>query len=196
MSEPVFVPQFDPAESVETRIANRDAQDSNLPEWNWCGICCVRMVALGLELDPPSLDDMYKTAFEMYAVFKIIDGRVIGAYHEALAAYIRGEFKLDAKAVRHRSALDVHRLVKNGAWFIASVSAEIRHPGPNAPEKKTGHLVLVFDAFREDDLDGFRIHNSTGFSSTDTQSHVRVSAARFADCFSGCGILILPSFAR
>ena len=196
MPEPVFVPQFHPAESIEEHIANRDQEDRNLPAWNWCGICCVRMIALGLKLDPPSLEDMYETAFQKHAVFKWVDGQVVGAYHEALATYIREAFGIEAKAVRRRSAKDILRLVEDGAWFIASVSADIRNQTNDAPEKKIGHLVLLFDTYGDDDTDGFVLHNSAGFSCNGSQAHARVSTTRFADCFSGCGILILPTLAR
>ncbi|NBT37921.1 MAG: hypothetical protein EBT21_07430, partial [Actinobacteria bacterium] len=126
LAEPQFVPQFEPAEDVERRIGNRDSEDMNGPEWNWCGICCVRMIALGLGRSVPTMDEMYRTAFDAYGVFKMVDGSVIGAYHRDLASYVTGEFGLAAEARRNLSAGDVAAAIVDGHYVVASVSPKIR----------------------------------------------------------------------
>jgi hypothetical protein len=194
LPEPVFVPQFDPAEDVERRIAKREQEDMNDPEWNWCGICCVRMILLGLGKEAPPIEEMYRTAFDDYGVFKMVDGAVIGAYHKELARYIERGCGLAAYAKRGMSANDVADMINGGWYIIASVSASIREPDGEVPEKKGGHLVLVHRVEKTNSNQAFIIHNSTGFVSTDTQRNVPIPEARFAECFSGCAILVREHF--
>ncbi|MFA4845657.1 MAG: C39 family peptidase [Patescibacteria group bacterium] len=190
MAEPIFVSQFGTREAVEDRIKNKDNEDLNEPEWNWCGLCCVRMIALGLELDPPDLSEMYHRAFDQYQVFKMIDGELIGAYHRELASYIEAEFGLSVTALRHQTVEDVAKLLEEGNYFIASVSAEIRKLDGQEPKKRNGHFVLVWGVERTQSGDNFIIHNSSGFQSLKTQEAVRVPVERFAACFSGNGITV------
>ena len=190
MAEPVFVSQFGTREAVEGRIANKQNEDLHDPEWNWCGLCCVRMIALGLELNPPDLSEMYHKALDHYHVFKLIDGKLIGAYHRELASYISGEFNLSAQAVRYQTIEDVAGLIEHGNFFIASVSAEIRKLEGQEPKRQNGHFVLVWGVERTQDSGYFIIHNSSGFLSLKTQETVRVSVERFATCFSGNGIIV------
>lgn len=193
LPEPVFVSQFGMPEDVERRIANRVNEDMNNPEWNWCGICCVRMVLLGLGREAPSLEEMYRTAFDRYGVFRMVDGAVIGAYHKELAAYVAGEFGFErAWTARGLTTDRVAELVRgdDSQYVIASVSASIRELEGSEPEKKGGHLVLVYDAEDTDAGRVFILHNSAGFASTNTQRGVRVPEARFRDCFSGRAIII------
>lgn len=136
MPEPVFVAQFEPPESIESRINNRENEDLRLPEWNWCGICCVRMIVLGLGINAPSLFEMYKTAFDRYGVYQDVNGTIVGAYHRALAEYIRSEFKLSAECVRGMTTNDLARIISEGSILIASVSAKIRERKDVPPEKK------------------------------------------------------------
>lgn len=194
LAEPAFVPQFEPADDVERRIGNRDNEDMNGPEWNWCGICCVRMVLLGLGRPAPTMEEMYRTAFDEYGVFKMVGGAVIGAYHRDLASYVQGACDLASYAKRKMSADDVADDVLSGWYVIASVSPQIRDLLGPPPEKKGGHLVLVYGV--EDTEQGrvFVLHNSTGFASLGTQRSVRVPEARFVECFSGCAVLLREHF--
>lgn len=190
MNEPVFVAQFEPPETTEERIANRANEDLNLPEWNWCGICCLRMVLLGINKEAPSLTEMYQTAFDQYGVFRMIDSRVVGAYHRELAQYARMEFGLFTECVRGQSTSDIAQLLTRGAFVIASVSSKIRKLEGANPERRSGHLVLVYRVQENNGRRSFLIHNSAGFLSLGTQSAVLIPEDRFDACFSGNGIMI------
>lgn len=190
MIEPLFVAQFEPPETTEERIANRANEDSNLPEWNWCGICCLRMILLGLNKDAPSLLEMYQKAFDQYGVFRMIEDRVIGAYHRELAQYARIEFGFFTKCIRGQSTTDIAQLVTSGSFVIASVSPEIRTLAGAKPEHRSGHLVLVYGIHEDNNDRAFLIHNSAGFLSLGTQSAVLIPEDRFNACFSGNGIII------
>jgi hypothetical protein len=186
MPEPVFVPQFATAEEAESRVANAKNEDGNLPEWNWCGICCVRMILLGLGRTPPSLLEMYRTATDAYRAYRMEGGRVVGAYHRELTAYVSGEHGLKAKACRGLSVGDVRSLLQKGSVLIVSVSPEIRRLDGGAPAQKNGHLVVVYAV--EDSV--FVLHNSAGFVRVGTHRAFRVPESRFAECFSGNGIVV------
>lgn len=190
MPKPVYVCQFPDASQVEDRIARRNEEDLNLPEWNQCGICCVRMIALGLERNPPPLEEMYRTAFDQYGVFRMVDDKVVGAYHRELAGYVHDVFGLNTEAVRRQSVEDVAQAILDGWYVIASVSAEIRDASVLEPLRRNGHLVLVFDVGERDGAAGFLLHNSSGFSSTETQEDVFVSLDRFRQFFSGNSVNI------
>lgn len=187
--EPVFVPQFESAEAVERRIANRENEDMNAPEWNWCGICCVRMILLGLGRDAPTREEMYRTAFDQ-GVFKMVDGNVIGAYHSELADYIAQEFGYHASTHRRRTTEDLARSIADGAYAIVSVSAAVRDLDGGKPERKNGHLVLAYAVEQTEQGRVFVLHNSAGFASTHTQVGVRVTETRLNECFSGCYVSI------
>jgi len=164
----------------------------NAPEWNWCGMCCVRMVLLGLGREAPSLDEMYRMAFDD-GVFRMVDGEVVGAYHKQLAAHVAKRFGLvGSRAMRGLSAEDVAVIVggDDPRYVIASVSAKIRDLVGSPPESKGGHLVLVYGVETTDAGRFFVLNNSAGFASTNTQRAVRVPEARFVECFSGNAIVI------
>lgn len=191
--DPVFVSQFASAEDVERRIANRGNEDMNAPEWNWCGICCVRMILLGLGRDAPTLEEMYRTATDKYGAYKRVDGSVIGAYHRDFAAFVAGEYGLETRAARNLSAGDVVRFVDDGWYAIASVAPSIREPESGPPGQRSGHLVLVYRVDASDAGLAFVLHNSAGFARTNTQREVPVPEARFVECFSGSAILVSNS---
>jgi len=190
MRKPVFVPQVEPRESVEELIGEWKEEDINLPHWNWCAICCVRMIVLGLGLEAPDMIDMYNTATEKYGAYRMVDGKILGAYHRELARYVKGEFCLKARALRRQPTANVAKWVSRGYYFVASVSSDIRKHSTEAPKRQNGHLVLVYGV--RETLEGrfFVLHNSAGYSRTNTQSEVLVSEERFAQCFSGNGLII------
>jgi len=185
-----FVPQVEPAEQVQDLISNWPQLDKNLPETNWCGLCCVRMIALSCSLNPPRLQQMHETAFHDYQVFRLQDDRLVGAYHKELADYIRGEFSLDAEASRNLSVSDVASLVIENNFVIASVTPEIRELESTNPKSKNGHFVLIFGVCNMEGKTVFIIHNSAGFTQTNTQVNVHVTEDRFQACFSGNAIII------
>ncbi len=190
MDTPVFVAQFEPREATEERITNRENEDLNAPEWNWCGVCCARMMVLGVRGDAPSMDEMYRKAFDEYGVFRMIDGEVVGSYHRELARYLCDEFEFDAMPKRGLRPDDLVKIVREGGCFIASVSAKIRFLEEETPMKKVGHLVLIYDVVETSEGRWFVLHNSAGFASLGTQEAVHVPEQRFMDCFSGNGIVV------
>ncbi len=193
LPEPPFVPQFEPSEDVERRLANVANEDMNAPEWNWCGMCCVRMILLGLGREAPSLDEMYRAATDA-GVFKMVDGQVVGAHHRQLEDFIYHEFGLVVFAYRRRSTGDIAHMVLRGRYVIASVSPSIREIGGDVPEKKSGHLVLIYAVETTEKGRVFVLHNSAGFVSTTTQKEVRVTEDRLRDCFSGCYVTVSTEF--
>ncbi len=151
------------------------------------------MILLAISQETPSLLELYERAFE-YGVYQHHEGRVIGAYHRALANFIKQEFQLESRVERRMSAGRIVQLVQEGSFVIASVSAEIRKLTGPLPETKSGHFVLVYgihipNSHQEPQI---ILHNSAGFQSLGTQSHVHVPITRFMDCFSGNGIFIRP----
>lgn len=190
MLEPIFVPQVEPRDRVGTWLATRQGADTNLPEWNWCGICCVRMIALGLSINVPSLESMYRVAFDQYGVFRLIDRQVVGAYHKELAEYVRAELGLRATALRRQSIDDLTNLIKSGHYFIASVTSQLRDLDGQPPTRQNGHLVLVYGVCNTPAGRVFVLHNSAGSQSAGTQSAVKVAEQRFAVCFSGNGVAV------
>lgn len=206
LPKPVFVSQFKTPEEVEERIKNRVNENMDDPEWNWCGICCVRMILLGLGREVPPLEEMYRTAFDEYQVFRRVDGKIIGAYHHDLATYIREEFGFRAwreygqhqadvfgfmpKDARGMSTLEIAEHVHLGRHVIASVSASIRDLFGPAPETKGGHLVLIYGVEEAEEGRVFILHNSAGFLSNGTQQAVRVTDKRFGECFSEKAIVV------
>lgn len=193
LPEPPFVSQFEPAEDVERRVANVANEDMNAPEWNWCGMCCVRMILFALGRDAPGLEEMYRMAFDA-GVFKTIDGQVVGAYHRQLEDFIYHEFGLVAFADRRRSTSDIAQAISRGRYVIASVSSAIREIDGVVPEKKSGHLVLVYAVELTEHGRTFVLHNSAGFSSLGTQTAVRITEERLRDFFSGCFITVSTEF--
>lgn len=189
-----FIPQFANAEAVECMITNLKNADLNAPEWNWCGICCTRMILLALGREAPPRLDMYRCAFKKHHAYREKEGRVIGAYHKELATYIEQEFQLRSRTERGLTLTRLIELISEGAFVIASVSAEIRHLIGTPPNTKSGHFVLVYGIrfTGEEHEPEIILHNSAGFLRLKTQSHVHVPATRFLECFSGNGILVQP----
>lgn len=190
MTKPVFVPQFPDGRPTEEWIAELDAADRNLPHWNWCGICCLRAVVLAQTGNAPPLEEMYRTAFDEYAVFRWIGGCVIGAYHKELADYAQRALGLQARRVSELATTDLAAMVSEGKFLIASVAPEIRYKAGDEPSVRGGHLVLVFGVEEVDGERHFRLHNSAGFESLGTAADALISEARFRACFSGRGIVI------
>lgn len=185
----IFVPQFQSADQVELMIREQNKYDHSLPEWNWCGMCCLQMV-LGSKGIEKSLPQLYEQAFEQ-GVYKEVDGRIIGAYHQELARFIGGnDWGLYAQSIRFiNSQYLLREFLDNGFVLIASVTPEIRY-APTLPSNHGGHLVLVYGYEIKPDGVYFIFHNSTGFASTDTQIAVSLRADVFFNYFSRKGILI------
>lgn len=186
-----FVSQFDIGLNIEELVCGPG--DDLKPEWNWCSICCVRMIALSLNLNPPSLREMYRTAFDQYQVFRFKDEGIVGAYHNELALYVSREFSLAAKVRRHQCIKDVVKIIQDDCFFLASVSPEIRTREKGFAKRKNGHIVLVFGVGRLNGVGGFILHNSSGSSMAKTQKSTFVSFEWFDQCFSGNGIVVQKS---
>lgn len=188
--EQFFVNQFTPAEKTEEIVAGWKEEYDLLPEWNWCGMCCSRMITLSLKKNPPSLNEMYQTAFKDYSVYQWHNGKILGAFHKKLARYLRKAFGLKAKAKRGLSLEDIANHIRRDRFVIASVTPEIRFLDTSEPKRKSGHLVLVFGV--EQTADGliFIVHNPSGSLQRNSQVSARISTERFVQCFSGNGIVV------
>jgi len=150
------------------------------------------MILLALGREAPSLLALYERAFEA-GVYRYQEERVIGAYHREFANFINQEFQLKSRVERRISATRITQLIQQeGSFVIASVSADIRNQTGPLPETKNGHFVLVYGVHVPDSGQEIQIilHNSAGFQSLGTQSHVHVPITRFMSCFSGNGILV------
>lgn len=188
--ERFYVPQIEPRENIENWInAEWIPERWRLPESNWCALCCVRSYCLSLGLIVPSLEELYDRATK-YLVYRDIDNRIIGAYHVNLATFIELEFGLVAEARRDMTAADIAKaLMTDGCAVFASVSPQIRRTDAVvAPKNPSGHFVFVYGV----GLDSVIHHNSTGFASNNTQSHVATPWQKFMECFSGRAIVVQP----
>jgi len=186
-----YVAQFEPKEEVEKNIklfSVKKEQLENLPEWNWCGICSLIMILKNVGINHPPITKIYHEAYD-FGVYKLIDGKVIGAYHAELARYIEEKYNLKSCAIRNVDVKKLKKIILDNNFFIASVSPEIRH-APQKSSVKNGHLVLVFGVLEVNNITKFIFHNSTGFLSNNTQCSVELHADLFQEYFSGCGIIV------
>jgi hypothetical protein len=142
------------------------------------------MILKATKKDAPPVMEMYKKAFQ-HGAYKFINNKVVGAYHQELANFIETEFKLKSYTAKDLSAADVGRIISDGNFFIASVTPDIRCQ-PNIPDRKNGHLILVFGS----EKDKLIFHNSTGFSSNNSQVSVEMGFDLFEKYFSGRGIIV------
>ncbi len=188
--ERFYVPQIEPREDIENWInAEWTPERWRLPESNWCALCCVRSYCLSLGLIVPSLEELYDRAMK-YFVYRDIDNRIIGAYHANLATFIELEFGLFAEARRDMTAADVAKVMMTDECAVfASVSPQIRSSDiAEAPKIPSGHFVFLYGLY----LDSVILHNSAGFASNETQSHVVTPWWKFMECFSGRAIVVHP----
>lgn len=186
-----YVPQIEPREEIENKI-NLFKSDSekykNLPEYNWCGICSLAMVLNGLDINHSSVGDIYKEAFE-FGVYELVEDKVVGAYHKKFAQYIKERFNLESFAVRNMNFRKLKKIILDDSFFIASVTPDIRY-FPEKSAERSGHLVLVFGISEEDAVQKIIFHNSTGFSSTNSQCSIEMPFKLFKNYFSGNGIVV------
>ncbi|MBU1018745.1 MAG: hypothetical protein ABII07_06285 [Patescibacteria group bacterium] len=168
--------------------------DRELPEANWCGLCCVRAIAKAhshtdFETEVPSLIEMFRAAVQK-GVYQLADtGEYEGAYHYPLADFIRDELRLPARAIQNMGISDIHREVESGNFVIASVDPTLRYPGSPTPENPAGHFVLVHGIYFRD-LCRLKMLDSTGLISQETHINPGLPADRFRRFFSGRAILV------
>ena len=187
--ERFYVPQIEPRENIEAWVnAEWTPERWRLPESNWCAMTNVRSYCMSLGKIVPSLEELYSHATK-YLVYRDIDDRIIGAYHASLATFIELEFSLVAEAKRNMSAADVAAALMDDCAVFASVSPQIRcTDAAPAPKNPSGHFVFVYGL----GLDSVILHNSAGFVSNETQSHVVTPWWKFMECFSGRAIVVHP----
>jgi len=186
-----YVSQIEPREETENKI-NLFKSDyekyKNLPEYNWCGICSLAMILNGLNISHSSVEEMYQEAFD-FGVYELVGDKVIGAYHKKFAQYIQEKFNLESSTVRNVNFRKIKKIILNGNFFIASVTPDIRY-FPKKSAERSGHLILVFGISEEDAVQKIIFHNSTGFSSTNSQCSVEMPFKLFKNYFSGNGIIV------
>ena len=99
---------------------------------------------------------MYYEAYDA-GVYKLIDGKVVGAYHAGLARYIEERYNLKSHAVRNVGIIELKKIILGNNFFIASVTPEIRY-APQKSLRKSGHLVLVFGVLERGGVTKFIFH--------------------------------------
>lgn len=158
-----------------------------------CGVVCVKMAVEGLTGHPHS------TVIDWVRAGLAVDGYLAeqraerpvekGWKHTALAQLAADRGLWAALAV-DLTLDDLAGHIRADRVIIASVSSEL---GEGLPlTRRTGHLVLVTGvALGEDGVQAVIAHNPSG-RTAEHQAHARIPAARFAQGFSGRGIVIGP----
>ncbi len=185
--ERFYVPQFESAEVVEERISQWTTADLTQPEWNWCGICCLAMIARsrGRSEDRATL----YTAASAAGVYRREGDRVIGALHREFATFVTTYFGWAAESAPIKDADTLAQHIAADRFVIASVSPEIRDLRC-LPQRSNGHLVLLYGVSMADGQRWFELHNSTGFARTNSQKSVLISEENFMRFYSGRAIII------
>jgi hypothetical protein len=101
------------------------------------------------------------------------------------------EYGFEATLVQELSSKDVIRALAEEYYVLPRVGPDIRFPGRKRPSKKTGHFVFLY-AYTTSPSGKviFRINNSAGFHSLNSQVAFPVPEARFTQVFSGDAILV------
>lgn len=190
LPEPIFVAQFG-EDDTEAHIQNKANEDLTQPEWNWCAICCVNMVLLGLAKDASPIHELYTDAFASGVYRRTSDGTILGAYHKELARFLQIHSGLRASAKRGITRAELIRRLETGSFCIASVCAELRLRPTKRQPSKNGHFVLVYKTHvNAVGQRLFTLHNSSGFPRTHSAIAAEYSEEVFWNCFSGNGIIL------
>lgn len=148
--------------------------------WRMCGMACLKMVLEARGTECPPLVPLAEECAG-HGGYVVHADRVDGLIYAPFAEWVGHRFGL---AVEVRTDLDadaVAGLVAAGRPVIASVHPSIREPGGPAPERRGGHLVLVFGVLDDGSL---VLHNPSGRPGT------RVTRADFAKFFAGRGMVV------
>jgi hypothetical protein len=157
-----------------------------------CGVVCVKMAVEGLtEILPRPVMDWVRDGLAIggYLAGHRRDRPVeIGWKHAALADLARAH-NCRAELVSGLSAADLAGHIRSGRLLIASVSYELGDDGPIT--RHNGHLIVVYGV-RLDPAGSVEavIANNPSGRSPAMQAGAVIPAGRFAQGFSGRGIVI------
>lgn len=105
---------------------------------NICGMACLKMILAATGQDHRTIDLARGcTAFGGYVVNEE-DQSIKGLIYAPFVTYVGETFGLDAETVTSLQTADLADILKNSAFFIASVNSQIRWPD-RQPPSKGGH---------------------------------------------------------
>ncbi|HRH55455.1 MAG TPA: hypothetical protein PK609_01160 [Candidatus Paceibacterota bacterium] len=170
--------------------------DYTIRSSSWCALTCVQNILKIEDKYVPSLNDLFEEACR-HGVYVWKDDPAKRGWKGAFLARLPAFLNYQGYSARFEQNLTpegIAQALASDYYVIARVSPEIRFLHDTPPKEKTGHFVLVY-AYETAD-DGtlvFRIQNSAGFASLNSQAGVPVSEARMAQVFSGDAILVRAS---
>lgn len=160
-----------------------------------CGVVCVKMAVEGLtgQRAGPAMDWVRAgLAADGYLTEQRPDRPVEkGWKHTALARLAR-DHGLHACLISELALSDLVAHIRADRVIIASVTSELGEDGPLT--RRSGHLVLVTGVAIDGKggaIEAVIVHNPSG-RTPDLQANARIPTARFAQGFSGRGIVIGP----
>ncbi len=165
-----YVSQIHDPEKLRAWLTHPASKDHKLPAANWCAMTCVRSILLAHGDDRPvpgpvpSLRRLFKKSLSYGVYQQNPDGTFSGAHHARLAGFIESEFELPASALRHQTPRHVMDLLDEGHFVIASVHPSIRHQDAPPPERRSGHLILIYGYTLNRDGFFFLYNDSTGIA--------------------------------
>ncbi|WP_184356946.1 C39 family peptidase [Rhizobium sp. BK602] len=151
---------------------------------NLCGMACLKMVLAARTGRAIPIMDLAMGCREHGGYVEEPDGRIKGLIYAPFIPFVRDRFGLDARVVTGISTADIGGILKEPAFFIASVHHSIRWP-ETEPPSKGGHLVLVTAL----EGDRIRFHNPSGHVVA-TRENVEMPLETFDRFFAGRGIAI------
>ena len=151
---------------------------------NVCGMACLKMI-LAARGEDHRIIDLARgcTRFGGYVV-NAEDQSIKGLIYAPFVTYVGETFGLDAKTITSLPTPAIADILKENAFFIASVNSQIRWPD-RQPPTKGGHLVLVTAA----SADTIRFHNPSGHDEA-SQADVELSTEIFDRFFANRGVAI------
>lgn len=151
---------------------------------NICGMACLKMI-LAARGEDHRIIDLARgcTTFGGYVVNEE-DQSIKGLIYAPFVTYVGETFGLDAKTITGIPTPGIADILKDNAFFIASVNSQIRWPD-RQPPSKGGHLVLVTAA----SADTIRFHNPSGHDEA-SQADVELPIEIFDRFFANRGVAI------
>ncbi|MDX9690059.1 MAG: hypothetical protein EOM37_05590 [Proteobacteria bacterium] len=149
-----------------------------------CGMACLKMILAAIKGEEIPTMDLTRMAVR-YGAYVLSKDGIKGMIYAPFVTLIREQFALESRIEAGKTSQDIAKLLKEGAYFIASVHPSIRWP-ERKPPSKGGHLVLVTAA----DQENICFHNPSGHTQ-ETRENVTLSCQDFDRFFAGRGVLIL-----
>lgn len=188
--ESFYVPLISDRFAVEEWRASGASKDYRIPSSNWCAMTCVRMLLLRERGEAPSLEELFDSACDADVYVRQEDGSGWkGAYHVRLVHFLE-TLGFQARFRKHLHVSDIAKSLARGQYGLLSVGPDIRYLKDEEPEKQNGHFVFAFGYESTPASRLFRIHNSAGFASLNTQIDVAIPETRMAQVFSKSAIFV------